>query len=88
MSVKFTTCKLIGPAYFATIFARSITFCFALSLVYGGAWKYVASMCTPRFAIIYPPIVDAITPVPGGVGSVTTSVLVGHVVEAAMRKYM
>ena len=34
------------------------------------------------------PIVEAITPVPGGVGSVTTSVLVGHVVEAAMRKYM
>ena len=33
------------------------------------------------------PIVDAITPVPGGVGSVTTSILVGHVVEAAMRKY-
>lgn len=31
------------------------------------------------------PIVDAITPVPGGVGSVTTSVLVGHVVEAALR---
>ena len=31
------------------------------------------------------PIVDAITPVPGGVGSVTTSVLVGHVVEAAAR---
>lgn len=31
------------------------------------------------------PIVEAITPVPGGVGSVTTSVLVGHVVEAAMR---
>ena len=29
------------------------------------------------------PIVDAITPVPGGVGSVTTSVLVSHVVEAA-----
>ena len=27
-----------------------------------------------------------ITPVPGGVGSVTTSVLVGHVVEAAMRR--
>lgn len=34
------------------------------------------------------PIVEAITPVPGGVGSVTTSVLVGHVVEAAMRKYI
>lgn len=32
------------------------------------------------------PIVDMITPVPGGVGSVTTSVLVGHVVEAAVRK--
>lgn len=31
------------------------------------------------------PIVEAITPVPGGVGSVTTSVLVGHVVEAAER---
>ena len=31
------------------------------------------------------PIVDMITPVPGGVGSVTTSVLVGHVVEAAER---
>ena len=33
------------------------------------------------------PIVEAITPVPGGVGRVTTSVLVGHVVEAAMRKF-
>ncbi len=31
------------------------------------------------------PVVDAITPVPGGVGSVTTSVLVSHVVEAAER---
>ena len=31
------------------------------------------------------PIVDAITPVPGGVGAVTTSVLIGHVVEAAQR---
>ncbi len=29
------------------------------------------------------PIVDAITPVPGGVGGVTTSILVKHVVEAA-----
>ena len=29
------------------------------------------------------PIVSAITPVPGGVGTVTTSVLVNHVVEAA-----
>ena len=34
------------------------------------------------------PIVDMITPVPGGVGSVTTSVLVGHVVEAAARSIM
>ena len=31
------------------------------------------------------PIVAAITPVPGGVGSVTTSVLMKHVVEAAER---
>ena len=32
-------------------------------------------------------IVDRITPVPGGVGSVTTSVLVSHVIEAAERKF-
>ncbi len=32
------------------------------------------------------PIVEAITPVPGGVGSVTTSVLIGHVIEAAERQ--
>ena len=31
------------------------------------------------------PIVEAITPVPGGVGAVTTSVLIGHVVKAAER---
>lgn len=31
-------------------------------------------------------IVDAITPVPGGVGTVTTSVLVKHVVEAAAKQ--
>lgn len=31
------------------------------------------------------PIVENITPVPGGVGSVTTSVLINHVVEAAKR---
>lgn len=31
------------------------------------------------------PVVGAITPVPGGVGTVTTSVLVSHVVEAAKR---
>ena len=32
------------------------------------------------------PVVKAITPVPGGVGAVTTAVLVSHVVEAAKRK--
>ena len=32
------------------------------------------------------PIVDSITPVPGGVGGVTTSILVKHVVEAAAQK--
>jgi methylenetetrahydrofolate dehydrogenase (NADP+)/methenyltetrahydrofolate cyclohydrolase len=32
------------------------------------------------------PIVAAITPVPGGVGTVTTSVLVEHVIEAARRR--
>ena len=31
------------------------------------------------------PVVEAITPVPGGVGSVTTAVLAKHVVEAAER---
>ena len=31
------------------------------------------------------PIVASITPVPGGVGNVTTSVLVSHVIEAAKR---
>lgn len=31
------------------------------------------------------PIVDAITPVPGGVGSMTTTILMKHVVEAAER---
>ena len=30
-------------------------------------------------------LVDALTPVPGGVGAVTTSVLISHVVAAAMR---
>lgn len=32
------------------------------------------------------PVVDAITPVPGGVGAVTTSVLMKHVIEAAERR--
>ena len=52
--MKLTTLSVIGPEYLDTIFARSITFCFALSLVYGGAWKYVASICTPHLATIYP----------------------------------
>jgi methylenetetrahydrofolate dehydrogenase (NADP+)/methenyltetrahydrofolate cyclohydrolase len=32
------------------------------------------------------PVVEAITPVPGGVGTVTTSVLAEHVIEAARRR--
>ena len=32
------------------------------------------------------PIVDSITPVPGGVGAITTSVLVKHVIEAAKQQ--
>ena len=32
------------------------------------------------------PIVDAITPVPGGVGAVTTAVLLSHVIESAERR--
>lgn len=32
------------------------------------------------------PVAAAVTPVPGGVGTVTTSVLVSHVIEAAKRK--
>ena len=31
------------------------------------------------------PVVKAISPVPGGVGTVTSSVLVSHVIEAAKR---
>lgn len=34
------------------------------------------------------PVVGAITPVPGGVGTVTTSVLVNHVVKAAKREML
>ena len=30
-------------------------------------------------------IVEAITPVPGGVGAVTTAILASHVIEAAKR---
>ena len=40
-----------------------------------------ATRCLPRSSRSS----SAITPVPGGVGSVTTSVLIGHVVEAAER---
>ena len=31
------------------------------------------------------PVVNAITPVPGGVGAVTTAILAKHVIEAAER---
>ena len=37
-----------------------------------------------RFAEVEP-IVEAITPVPGGVGAVTTAILASHVIEAAKR---
>ena len=32
------------------------------------------------------PVVKAITPVPGGVGTVTSTLLIAHVVEAAKRQ--
>ena len=37
-----------------------------------------------RFAEVEP-IVEAITPVPGGVGAVTTAILASHGIEAARR---
>ena len=52
----------MGPAYFATFFARSTTFCLARSLVYGGAWKYTASSVTPRLAMVYPATGESIPP--------------------------
>ena len=33
------------------------------------------------------PIVENITPVPGGIGSITTSILLNHVVDAAYKQY-
>jgi len=44
------------------------------------------SMCGDVDFTAAEPLVGAITPVPGGVGTVTTSVLVNHVVEAAKRQ--
>ena len=49
-------------------------------------WWMWASICGDVKFAEAEPIVDAITPVPGGVGTVTTSVLVGHVVQAAAKK--
>ena len=43
------------------------------------------NMCGDVDTALVEPIVSAITPVPGGVGSVTTAVLALHVVEAAER---
>jgi methylenetetrahydrofolate dehydrogenase (NADP+)/methenyltetrahydrofolate cyclohydrolase len=43
------------------------------------------SMCGDVFFAQAEPIVSSITPVPGGVGTVTTSVLVNHVVQAAQK---
>ena len=45
--------------------------------------KGKGGMCGDAIFDEVEPIVDAITPVPGGVGAVTTSVLMKHVVEAA-----
>lgn len=41
------------------------------------------NMCGDTAFAEIEPIVDAITPVPGGVGSVTTAILASHVIEAA-----
>ena len=41
----------------------------------------VLSACAKQCEV--EPIVEAITPVPGGVGAVTTTVLMKHVIEAA-----
>lgn len=43
------------------------------------------NLCGDVYFAAVEPIVDAITPVPGGVGAVTTAVLCKHVVEAAER---
>ena len=45
--------------------------------------KGKGGMCGDAIFDEVEPIVGAITPVPGGVGAVTTSVLMKHVVEAA-----
>ena len=47
--------------------------------------KGKGGMCGDAIFDEVEPIVEAITPVPGGVGAVTTSVLMKHVVEAAER---
>lgn len=47
---------------------------------------YDGAMCGDVDYAAALPLVSAITPVPGGVGTVTTSVLVNHVVEAAKRQ--
>jgi len=44
------------------------------------------TMCGDVDFVAAEPVVEAITPVPGGVGTVTTSVLVDHVIAAAQRK--
>lgn len=44
------------------------------------------NMCGDTLFSDLEPIVDAITPVPGGVGSVTTAILASHVIEAAKKK--
>lgn len=43
------------------------------------------NMCGDTFFSELEPIVESITPVPGGVGSVTTAILASHVIEAAKK---
>ena len=45
-------CSVISPVKVDSCSAKSITFCLALSDVYGGLLKYTASIETPLLAII------------------------------------
>ena len=59
----------------------------ALDVTVNGVLNFVdGQMCGDADFDAASQTVAAITPVPGGVGTVTTSVLVSHVVEAAKRQ--
>jgi len=68
--------KVIGREYFSE---NQAVIDVGINFVYG-------NMCGDVDFDAVEPLVGAITPVPGGVGTVTTSVLVNHVVEAAKRQ--